>query len=153
MQELSKTSAFNIQEDKRSEYAEKTIIRMFEGEHLRDIAKDLGKSTDTILAHISKSETYLDLYARAKVSKGLSLIDSLLDLSDDMTGNETQGELAKIDRQIDTRKWVVGKYAQHFGKAVEALSSTPNAATPSIVINVAQPKQEVCQVVEIEADK
>ncbi len=133
---------FKVADNDRSEIAEQAILKMFQGCTLKQAAKELSKSKDTVLAHICKSTHYLDLYTRAKVSRAMSLTEDLYDAAMELTGTESEGELKAFDRQQDARKFTIGKYGQHLEKAVNAGLTQVNIQGQEgsrIVIQTAQP--------------
>jgi len=154
--EEDEKGAFLVIDDKRDPKIEEALRLILEGSSTREAGKAISMPESTLIAHIGKNTQYVEYYARAKVAKGISLIEGLLDQVEGIE-NQKGINLEALRIKIDVHKWVAGKYAPHFGKALEEsnLVNSPSNNTPVININIApvNPLDNTTQVIDVEGDK
>jgi hypothetical protein len=131
--------------------AENALESIYLGKSIEQIAKDNNVCKRTVLSRLSKGG-YAAKYARAMVSKGMLLADEVVTIPDSLPDDPTPGELAKAKMRMEARQWLGTKFWQHLRPETIAtgLMTQPQGGAPSIVINVASPKEEV--VTDIDAE-
>tara|TARA_R110000796_G_scaffold20149_1_gene60244 strand:+ start:130 stop:573 length:444 start_codon:yes stop_codon:yes gene_type:complete len=129
--------------------AEMALESLYEGASIEQIAKKGNVCKRTVLSHLSKGG-YADRYARAMVSKGMLLADEVVTIPDDLPDDPTPGELAKAKMRMEARQWLGTKFWQHLRPETIAtgLMTQVQGSTPSIVINVASPKEKIVNIEE-----
>lgn len=93
------------------------------------ICKKIGISSATFYDWLDKNEDNKKQYARAREAQADLLVEEMIDLSDDKTGDilqtdiGQQGNNANVARsklQVETRKWISGKLKpKKYGDKVE----------------------------------
>jgi hypothetical protein len=96
---------------------------------INKICREVGISSETFYNWLEVSEENQKRYARAREAQADLLVEEMIDLSDDKTGDvlETdigqQGNNANVTRsrlQVDTRKWIASKLRpKKYGDKVE----------------------------------
>jgi hypothetical protein len=110
---------------------------------MKTICKMVGISYQTHLNWIRTTPEYFDQYARAKEDQSDLLIEEMIDIADDSSGDEkvTADGVVKMDSEyvqrsrirIDTRKWIASKLKpKKYGDKVDVTSDGDKIQTPVI---------------------
>lgn len=102
------------------EIFDEICVRIAEGESLRKICKDKKMPNITTVWHwVNNNEALDKQYARAREEQAETLVDEIIDISDekkddtylDEEGNEVinQEVIARSRLRVDARKWVASK--------------------------------------------
>jgi len=108
--------------DYSEELVEEICLRISFGEGLVKICKDEHiPSRSTVMRWLLNNKEFQDKYAQAREAQADYLLEELLDIADDKSGDtyeDAKGNI-KIDHEninrsrlrVDTRKWVIAKLA------------------------------------------
>lgn len=122
--------------DYTEELADLVCDKLADGESMRTVCKpDDMPDKSTVFRWIRKHEGFRDQYTRAKEESADSLVEEILDISDDATNdwmeiNNEEGEIKgyklngeNINRsrlRVDSRKWIASKLKpKKYGEKIE----------------------------------
>ncbi|MEW9535699.1 terminase small subunit protein [Agrobacterium radiobacter] len=124
--------------------------RLADGESLKAICEDDDMpARSTVFKWLTESETFSDMYARAREEQADAIFDEILNIADDgrndwmeRRGEEdagwvTNGEnIQRAKLRIDARKWMAGKLRpKKYGEKLELEHGGQVTLTPTINFN------------------
>lgn len=124
--------------------------RLADGESLKAICEDDEMpARSTVFKWLAESETFSDMYARAREEQADAIFDEILNIADDgrndwmeRRGEEdagwvTNGEnIQRAKLRIDARKWMAGKLRpKKYGEKLELEHGGQVTLTPTINFN------------------
>lgn len=122
--------------EERKTLAMTAIEAIAEGEYLREVSRRLDVPASTLLMWIDADEELSEQYARARERGSVCRAEEMEEMAANAVGSPPE-VVAAVRLQIDTRKWLLGKFAkgmfgdkmqmEHCGK-IETIPVTPAAA-------------------------
>ena len=123
--------------EERRTLAMTVIEAIAEGEYLREVCRRLDIPASTILLWIDSDKELAEQYARAREMGSVCRAEEMEEMAAGAVGAPPE-VVAAVRLQIDTRKWLLGKFAkgmfgdktqvEHSGKIETAAPLEPAAA-------------------------
>ena len=128
------------------------FMRISDGESLRSICEDDWlPSRETVRKRLMDDDDFAGRYARARETQAHTLVDQIIEIADDQSGDWENGEngprlnaehIQRSRLRIDARKWMAGKLAPKvYGEkiAIGGAEDLPPIAVQAVTRRIVDP--------------